>query len=82
MYDSVCSGIVLLSESKFSFLDFLSSIKIVLSKNLVLGKKIVSTCQFFVFVDICVNRRKLVNNKVVTSLMVIATGSVERGKYY
>ena len=28
-----------------------------------------------------VNRRKLVDNKVVTSLTVIATGSVERGKY-
>ena len=28
-----------------------------------------------------VNGRKLVNNEVVTSLMVIATGSVKRGKY-
>ena len=28
-----------------------------------------------------VNRHKLVDNEVVTSLMVIATGSVERGKY-
>ena len=28
-----------------------------------------------------VNRRKLVDNKVVTSLMVIATGSVERSKH-
>ena len=28
-----------------------------------------------------VNRRKLVDNEVVTRLMVIATGSVERGKY-
>ena len=28
-----------------------------------------------------VNRRKLVNREVVTSLMSIATGSVERGEY-
>ena len=28
-----------------------------------------------------VNRRKLVDNEVVTRLMVIAKGSVERGKY-
>ena len=44
--------LVFLSESNFPFLDFLSLIKIVLGKNLVLGKKIVSTGQFFVFVDI------------------------------
>ena len=28
-----------------------------------------------------VNRRKLVDNEVVTNLMIIAKGSVERGKY-
>ena len=32
-------------------------------------------------ITMIVNRRELVNNEVVTSLMAIATGSVKRGEY-
>ena len=51
--------------------NFLSLIKIILGKISSWAKQIVTTGQFFDYMDIYVNRRKLVDNEVITNLLNI-----------